>query len=486
MHRSGTSATTGFITSLGAYPGKNIIPGNIFNPKGYFECNSIVDYNDKLFRELNSCWFDFNELELASIKENERISKEISSIIEAEFHVKKGSLDLAIIKDPRMCRLLPVWEPSIKNKFGTINYIITLRHPRDVILSLVKRDNFNTSLLALTYISYLLDAENYTRGQRRLLIKYSDLIQKPSTIIKNLDATFDTLFHQSNEVTLHNAYSFIETKLDHHNEEYQTKKCSDPLSAIDLAEQLYYTFLTCFDKSTKEFDEIRNKYKSIINTIKDLDLSQIKKKSSNVIDIDDLNLPLSVDTFSKLYFSHNQYEFSEEKTIQQNFKFDRNFYKLVFEFLEISSQIAAIRLDITDRPACCEVKRIYLLDSTGNIHWEQNGHVAISSTSSDMKLLPTNNESEDNCIFINTGFDPYAILKIPKDKLILINKGWKLVADVRISLLSFSAKLIYEKLIEQLEKDSNKLNSNLNLMPDKNRKENSRKIKKNIKSRIKK
>ena len=488
MHRSGTSATTGFITSLGAYPGKNIISGNTFNPKGYFECNSIVAYNDKLFRELNSCWFDFNELELASIKENERISKEISSIIEAEFHVNKESLDLTIIKDPRMCRLLPVWEPLIKNKLGAINYIITLRHPRDVILSLAKRDGFSTSLSALIYISYLLDAEIYTRGQRRLLIKYSDLVKNPSTIIKKLYSTFGTSFHQANEDTLYNAYSFIENKLDHHNDDFQIKKFDDPFLLMDLSERLYYTFITCLDKSTSEFDEIRENFNSIIKAAKSLDFSQIKKTSNAITEIDDLNLPLSTDTISKLYFSYKKYDFSEEQTIKKTFRFDRHFSKLEFEFSKITSQVSAVRLDITDRPACCEIKYICLLDSTGNIHWKQNSHIAISSTSPDMNLLPIkkHEDKEDGLIFMNTGFDPYAILKIPEDKLALISEGWKLVVDVRISLTSFSTNLIYEKLTEELTINSKISGDNLKTTPCENKKENQLRVKNNIKSKIRK
>ena len=81
MHRSGTSATTGFLTFLGAYPGKNLISGNSFNPKGYFECKKIVDHNNKILKKLNSSWLDFNALNFKEIEEDEQINNETKMII---------------------------------------------------------------------------------------------------------------------------------------------------------------------------------------------------------------------------------------------------------------------------------------------------------------------------------------------------------------------------------------------------------------------
>ncbi len=62
MHRSGTSALTGFLHVLGLHAGNKLLPANQFNPKGYFECADIVVAHDELLDTLGSSWDDVRRL----------------------------------------------------------------------------------------------------------------------------------------------------------------------------------------------------------------------------------------------------------------------------------------------------------------------------------------------------------------------------------------------------------------------------------------
>jgi len=56
MHRSGTSVLARGLQALGVSIGDNLLPGNEWNPKGYFEHADIVGLNDTLLGLVGRRW----------------------------------------------------------------------------------------------------------------------------------------------------------------------------------------------------------------------------------------------------------------------------------------------------------------------------------------------------------------------------------------------------------------------------------------------
>src|SRR3977135_1600890 len=109
MHRSGTSALCGALDLLGADFGKHLMPATDANEKGHWEHEEIVRAHDGLLSSLGSCWDD-DELLQSDWVERE-VTREIRSdlirILERDF----AHSSLFGVKDPRMCRLMPLWLP---------------------------------------------------------------------------------------------------------------------------------------------------------------------------------------------------------------------------------------------------------------------------------------------------------------------------------------------------------------------------------------
>jgi hypothetical protein len=109
-HRSGTSALTGLLSAVGFMPGKRLLPPNQFNERGYFEDALIGEHNEALLRNLGRSWKDERQLPLGW---------ELSETGLAGSAVLAGALrdsfDLTahcVLKDPRVCRLLPVMQQA--------------------------------------------------------------------------------------------------------------------------------------------------------------------------------------------------------------------------------------------------------------------------------------------------------------------------------------------------------------------------------------
>jgi hypothetical protein len=175
MHRSGTSAVSGVLESLGFSIGKNIMPSSSNNPKGYFENKQIVDFNDHLLKQSGVNWADVYKLPFNFFGGNQFFAKQNESIkrlILDEFDLS-GPL---LIKDPRMSVLLPFWMPVFRELQLNPYYILVCRHPAGVSESLKVRDNLTELRSEKLWLYYNLSAELYTREYNRLFISYDHLL----------------------------------------------------------------------------------------------------------------------------------------------------------------------------------------------------------------------------------------------------------------------------------------------------------------------
>jgi hypothetical protein len=105
-HRSGSSLVAAALHSLGVNLGKQFIAPNEDNPKGFFEDEDIVRFNDRLLRSLNLSWdsfgfiweMDFNTLKLKPYH-NAAVGTRIATIL-----MVLGRQDLKIPDSAYCCR----------------------------------------------------------------------------------------------------------------------------------------------------------------------------------------------------------------------------------------------------------------------------------------------------------------------------------------------------------------------------------------------
>lgn len=106
VHRSGTSAMPGLLGEMGCDLPKDLMPPNDMNEKGFFESNKITDLNEAILASAGMTWFDqncFPEPWYSSPKFTE-FRKLARAALQDEF----AESSLFILKDPRICRLVPV------------------------------------------------------------------------------------------------------------------------------------------------------------------------------------------------------------------------------------------------------------------------------------------------------------------------------------------------------------------------------------------
>ena len=174
MHRSGTSALTRMLNILGcALPG-DLLGSNHSNPEGHWESLRAIEINDALLAALGRHWDDIRELPDGWLQrpETEIARQQIRAFLDREFSGKK----LWVLKEPRLCRLAPLWLEMMDEAGIDARVIIPVRHPAEVAYSLARRDGIANGRSHLMWLQHLLEAEKATGSQPRVLVHFQDLM----------------------------------------------------------------------------------------------------------------------------------------------------------------------------------------------------------------------------------------------------------------------------------------------------------------------
>ncbi len=105
--RSGTSALSGTLGLLGCTLPNKMMAANHGNTKGYFEPQDLADEHDAILASVSSSWDDSRPFPQDWFTSDAARSAQ-AAIIEV-YRRNYPISQLAVLKEPRMCRIMPLW-----------------------------------------------------------------------------------------------------------------------------------------------------------------------------------------------------------------------------------------------------------------------------------------------------------------------------------------------------------------------------------------
>jgi len=210
MHRSGTSATTRALETMGANLGDRLMPSQHDNPKGYFEDLDINALNVELMYSAGVDWHALPSLDLGRLSREQREQYQLRAL---GLLRDKCKGDTFAIKDPRVARLMPFWQPLFDRLNARVLYVVTFRHPISVMRSLKKRDNFVAAKSYLLWLLHVTEALRSTKGKPRALLNYDRLMESPREELARLAATLGLELNEQRVDTF--VHDFLEQGLRH-------------------------------------------------------------------------------------------------------------------------------------------------------------------------------------------------------------------------------------------------------------------------------
>jgi hypothetical protein len=213
MHRSGTSALGGALVSLGLTVGKAVMPPHAEggNPKGFYENMALMQFHDRFLESIDSIWHDEKPIRPRRFRGFKACGfrKELLRLLAAEFGDGRP-----LIKDPRMCRLMPLWLPLIEEYFPQASFILPIRHPVEVAYSLRQRDHLTLNQGLKLWVSHVLEGERTTRLLPRQFTTYIQLMKSPVETVRHLAKNLNL----STEAVAEAVAAQIDSSLRHHAE----------------------------------------------------------------------------------------------------------------------------------------------------------------------------------------------------------------------------------------------------------------------------
>ena len=215
MHRSGTSAAAGMLHILGAELGTDLIPAHAdVNPKGFWEHAAVNELDERLLHSLGATWFDVFPIPAEHFRQRpvQALRAQLAELLRREF----GGISLWATKDPRICRLLPIWRDVLQELSVQQSYLLVLRHPTEVAGSLSRRDGLAIPYGLLLWLRYVLEGELGTRGAPRTIVTYDELLSDWRTGFARVAQTLGINLNLGDIEVARRADSFLEAKLRHH------------------------------------------------------------------------------------------------------------------------------------------------------------------------------------------------------------------------------------------------------------------------------
>ena len=255
MHRSGTSLLTGLLSQVGVKMGKRLYaPQKGVNEKGFWEHEDIVDTHDELLLNLGSQWDDLLPLR-DRWWEDQAIQPFVARLDKL---VRRDFLDAYAwaLKDPRMCRLLPLWIPILEARQAKPTFICMNRNPFEVVASLQKRDGFSKEKALVLWLSHSLSAEFHSRGLPRIFVDFDQIVKNPVEVLSKIEREANLVFPLSIKEAKENINDFVSPDLRHHKADELLKHEDEALPS--MAHELHRIFLEMTVENNGRYELIDN------------------------------------------------------------------------------------------------------------------------------------------------------------------------------------------------------------------------------------
>jgi glycosyltransferase involved in cell wall biosynthesis/GT2 family glycosyltransferase len=174
MHRSGTSVLTRVVNLLGADVPRNLYPALPSNPRGHWESTDLIALHDAILAANGMAYDDAAAFPAAwfDTPEAREYENRIIELLDRDF----PSSDVFVLKDPRICRLMPLWLNVLERMGVEARFILPIRNPLEVAASLKSRNDFDQTKSLLLWLRHVVDAERGSRGQARGFLTYDTLL----------------------------------------------------------------------------------------------------------------------------------------------------------------------------------------------------------------------------------------------------------------------------------------------------------------------
>ncbi|MDG2049463.1 MAG: hypothetical protein P8M78_04805 [Myxococcota bacterium] len=212
-HRSGTSALTRVLSLRGASLPATLMHATSINPLGFFESLRIFELHERILHELGSSWDDLAPISDSWIDSGlgQNFINQMADVVRDEFEESP----LFVVKDPRICRLVPFWIAVLEALDVEPLFVLPVRNPLEMAESLRKAESVDQQKALLIWLNSVLTAERACRGSTRSIVEYADLLNDWRSVLEKLSSDLNLSFARTSRKASAEIDAFLSSELRH-------------------------------------------------------------------------------------------------------------------------------------------------------------------------------------------------------------------------------------------------------------------------------
>lgn len=363
MHRSGTSALTRCLNLLGMDLGSHLLGPERANAKGYWEHADAVRINDALLRSFGMYWHSVDPLpeNWLQSKAAETAREEIRVLIRRDF----SGVPLWGLKDPRMCRLVPLWLEVLQEMGITAVAVLAVRSPVEVASSIQRAEGLSTSLGVISWMQHLAESEVATRGIARTMIDYDHLLANPFGVLPGIGDALGVAWPIAVDERREAIAAFLDVGLRTHRQKISDEEV--PLLVRRMVDACERIVAVKGNSDWSELSRLSDEVAQFMQGLPHTEESQVLSLHSGSAETLQVQRQIGP-AHAALYYALGDEPFSEQRVIRQGMSAGRS--RVELKLPHADRLPIRFRLDPTNRRGCYIMHSLLLLGSDGGVIWD--------------------------------------------------------------------------------------------------------------------
>jgi hypothetical protein len=256
---------------------------------------------------------------------------------------------VALIKDPRQCRLLPLWTALFERRPFQVAVVLAVRHPEAVAASLVSRDQLPLDRALLLWLSHTLEAERATRQLPRLVLSYEQLLQDPAAAVQRCQQLAGLPITTPSAALLG---EWIRPNLNHHQRNSGgLEPKGEGKTLVQWASTVYAALV----------DPAADQQRELLDGAQEV----VQEKLQALLELGSRRVSLQL-----FWEPEAGGGFSEAASQRRSAIVERGRATVVFQLPAGAERPRLLRLDLAEEPAMVTVLAIRLRSATGTLIWQ--------------------------------------------------------------------------------------------------------------------
>ncbi|TPJ28388.1 hypothetical protein [Mesorhizobium sp. B2-7-2] len=261
--RSGTSYISQLLgTALNGLP-RYSLPANVLNEAGFWEPARIVEIHDRLLTDIGLAWHSNRERDIRRLTYSQL--QTYKAELWYEFSRNFSESYFAVMKDPRLSSLLPIWQMIFRDQGVWAASVLVYRPFVEVQSSFQRAFTSYADKAIEVWLRYTLDAELFSRRLPRSIVRYHTAMADWRYVPQKVAIDTGIEFHTAVKDRMHILETIPRRELRHFDQPRSSSVDEGPLHSLATRLEALIEAAAEGQLDISAMDAVRAEFNELVN-----------------------------------------------------------------------------------------------------------------------------------------------------------------------------------------------------------------------------